>query len=171
MSVEIRRITPADAAQFQAVRLRGLVEVPTAFGSSWEEERETLVAEIEERIRGNLGGFLLGAFDGATLVGVVGMQRERHRKLAHKMYLWGMYVTPEARRGGVGRRLVEAALREGFAFDGIRQVNLGVNAANTAAKTLYEAMGFVAYGVERGCLMIDGVLHDEIHMVCVRPGA
>src|SRR2546429_82047 len=140
MSVEVRRLLPADAAEFQALRLRGLREVPTAFGSSYEEEQGTPATDLAERMRRNVNGFILGAFADERLVGVVGMQREAHRKLAHKMILWGMCVAPEARGRGVGRQLVEAALREGFAVDGILQINLGVNAANAPALALYEAM-------------------------------
>ena len=38
------------------------------------------------------------------------LERERHRKLAHKAFVWGMYVAPEARRTGVGRRLMETTM-------------------------------------------------------------
>jgi len=171
MSAEVRKLRPEDASEFQALRLRGLREDPTAFASSVEEEEEAPPEVVAERIRRNAAGFILGGFAGGKLVGVVGMQRERHAKLAHKMYLWGMYVAPEARGRGIGRALVEAALRYGFAVDGIRQVNLGVNAANLPAKQLYEACGFVPYGLERAFMVVDGVPQDEIHMVCVRPGA
>jgi ribosomal protein S18 acetylase RimI-like enzyme len=167
----IRRLEPADAARFQALRLRGLREAPTAFGSSYEEESDRPVAEVAERMANNPDGFILGAFHDDTLVGTVGMQRERPQKRRHKLVLWGMYVRPESRRGGVGRRLVAEALRQGFALPGIRQVLLGVNAANTPAQALYTAAGFTAFGLERGCMIVDGVLEDEVHMVCVRPGA
>ena len=168
---EIRRLESADAARFQSLRLRGLREAPTAFGSSYEEECDRPVAEVAERMARNTGGFILGAFDGDTLIGTVGMQREAPLKRRHKMVLWGMYVLPEARRGGAGRRLVDEALRQGFAVTGIRQVLLGVNAANTPALALYAAAGFTPFGLERGCMIVDGVLQDEVHMVCVRPGS
>src|SRR2546429_9401473 len=37
-SMQIRNLGPADAAAFQALRLRGLLECPTSFASSYEEE-------------------------------------------------------------------------------------------------------------------------------------
>ena len=49
----------------------------------------------------------------------------------------------------------------------MRQVNLGVSAGNHAALALYERLGFVAFGVERGFLLLDGVLYDEVQMACV----
>lgn len=165
----IRPLVPTDAPAFQALRLRGLREAPTAFASSYEDECDTPDSAVAERMAGNQDGFLLGAYDGASLVGVVGMQRERHSKLAHKMLLWGMYVAPEARGRGVGRQLVEEALRQAFALPGIRQVNLGVHSENAPALALYVAAGFTSFGVERGGMLVDGVLQDEVHMVCVRP--
>jgi RimJ/RimL family protein N-acetyltransferase len=47
---------------------------------------------------------------------------------------------------------------------GVQQVNLGVNAANSAAIALYESLGFQAFGIERGFMQVDGELHDEVHM-------
>jgi len=164
MSVEIRSLGPADAGAFQALRLRGLRECPTAFASSYEEEYGNELAVVAERLVEGPNHAILGAFDGSTLIGVVGLQRERPTKLAHKAHLWGMYVAPEFRRKGVGRRLVEQALKRASAMDGVRQVNLSGNANNPAAIALYEALGFRSFGVERGFILVDGVLHDEMHM-------
>jgi ribosomal protein S18 acetylase RimI-like enzyme len=167
--VVIRRLLPLDAAQFQALRLRGLREAPTAFGSSYEEECDRPVSAVAERIASNTDGFILGAFIDDVLVGVVGMQREAPRKMAHKMVLWGMYVAPEARGGGVARGLVDEALERAFAMSGVLQVNLGVNAANSPALALYRAAGFTTFGLERGFMLVDGVLEDEVLMVRARP--
>lgn len=169
--MHIRPLVPADAPAFHSLRLRGLREAPTAFASSYEDECDTPGSEVAERMAGNKDGFILGAYDGASLVGVVGLQRERYSKLAHKMLLWGMYVAPEARGRGVARQLVEEGLRQAFALPGIRQVILGVNAENAPALALYAAAGFTSFGVERGGMLVDGALQDEVHMVCVRPAS
>jgi hypothetical protein len=34
-----------------------------------------------------------------------------------------------------------------------------------AHKAVYESLGFEPFGLERGFLRVDGVLHDELHMV------
>jgi RimJ/RimL family protein N-acetyltransferase len=39
-----------------------------------------------------------------------------------------------------------------------------LTAADAAAIALYEAQGFVRYGLEPGALLVDGVLHDEVLM-------
>ena len=39
-----------------------------------------------------------------------------------------------------------------------------MNTENTAAIALYTSLGFETFGLERGFLLVDGVLHDELHM-------
>ena len=167
----LRMLQPADAAEFQALRLRGLAEVPTAFASSHAEEVDTPLPEITRRLQPQADAALFGAWFEGQLAGVVGVQREGMRKLAHKAFLWGMYVAPQARGQGLGARLMQAALDHAWAVLAVRQVNLGVHADNAGAIQLYQRLGFERFGLERAALMVDGRLQDEWHMVCVRPGA
>jgi ribosomal protein S18 acetylase RimI-like enzyme len=88
-------------------------------------------------------------------------------KLAHKAFIWGVYVAPEARGLGVGTKVVRHALSYAADTLRVRQVNLGVNTKNTAAVALYRKLGFVEYGLERGFLLVAGELHDEYQMVCL----
>lgn len=166
----IRELLPSDAAAFQTLRLQGLRECPSAFASSWEEECDTETADIAASLVGTTDRFLLGAFLGEDLVGLLGLQREEMAKLSHKGIIWGVYVAPAARRKGVGRLLFDKALARAAAMPGLRQINLSVNAANSAAIALYESLGFEQFGLERACMLVDGELHDEIHMVSVLAG-
>ena len=97
---------------------------------------------------------------------VVGVQRESMRKLAHKSFIWGVYVAPESRGHGVGEKLLSHVLAHAATALGTTQVNLGVNTKNSAAVALYKKLGFVEYGLERGYLLVGGVLEDEYQMVC-----
>jgi ribosomal protein S18 acetylase RimI-like enzyme len=164
--MEIRALLPQDAEQFRALRLRGLLECPTAFASSYAEEQGHTIEVVAERLSQKSDASVLGAFEGSALVGVVGVQREPMAKLAHKTFIWGLYVAPEARNACIGGALMARALQYASAQLGARQVNLGVNTANTAALALYRKLGFEEYGHERGFLLVDGVLYDEYHMVC-----
>lgn len=56
-------------------------------------------------------------------------------------WIGGLGVAPEARRDGVGRQLMEAAL-ETARRAGLREVSLEVLEANDAARRLYDALGF-----------------------------
>jgi RimJ/RimL family protein N-acetyltransferase len=162
--MHIRRLTPADASAFQALRLAALLEAPSAFGSSYEEEKDFLASTIEGRLAVQADRGPFGAFENETLIGLVGLGRESHNKLSHKALIWGMYVTPEARGKGIGRALLLEALSLARSVPEIKQVNLCVNASDASAIRLYESVGFKSFGREPGAMLIDGKLHDEIHM-------
>jgi hypothetical protein len=162
----LRLLDAGDAVAWQPLRLQGLAECPTAFASSVDEEAGVPLETVAARLAPAADRATFGAFEGA-LIGTVGLRREGLHKLAHKAWLWGMYVAPSHRRGGVGRALVAQALEHARRSMQVRQVNLGVNAANLAALRLYEAMGFERFGLERGFMCVGGVLQDEWHMACV----
>ena len=92
--MHVRTIQPEDAAEYQALRLRGLAEAPTASASSYEEEVGTPLAEIARRLQPKASGAIFGAFANGKLAGLAGLERESMTKLSHKAYLWGMYVSP-----------------------------------------------------------------------------
>ena len=163
--MQIREFGAEDARAFQMLRLAALRECPSAFASSYEEEHETPIAIVAERLIAKADRCVLGAWLGSDLVGMLGLQREEMRKLAHKATLWGMYVAPNARRRGVGRQLIAQALLRAAAMTGVRQIHLGVNASNAEAIALYEAALFKSFGVECGFMLLDGELHDEMLMV------
>jgi ribosomal protein S18 acetylase RimI-like enzyme len=164
--MHIRALVPSDAPAFQALRLRGLQECPEAFASSYEEEVDTPLEEIENRLQPKSDSAIFGAFHGSMLCALLGLQRESMAKLAHKSFIWGVYVAPETRGRGVGVQILSHALSHAVAVLGTRQVNLGVNTKNSAAVALYKKLGFVEYGLERGFLCVGGVLQDEYQMVC-----
>ena len=161
----IRRLVSSDARAYQTLRLAALCECPSAFGSSYEEECDTPLALMAERLAPESGHIVFGAFDEAQLVGNIGVGRETARKLAHKGFVRGMYVAPDFRNQGIGRKLMTQALRFAVSMHGLRQLTLSVNATNAGALALYEAMGFKSFGVEPAALFIDSELHDEIHML------
>ena len=165
--ISIRRLTLKDAEVVRALRLSGLLESPTAFGKSYDEEAAEPVGETEKRLAPTANSIHLGAFVNDELVGTVGVQRESMAKMAHKAGLWGMYVAPAHRGMGIGRSLVVEALALSKTFSGVRQVTLYVNAVNAGAIALYESLGFVTYGVEPSGMCVDGVFYDEHLMVKV----
>jgi len=159
----IRVLGAADAQAYQALRLRGLRESPTAFSSSYEEEVGRTDAEIVARATPAADGTrcVFGAFVDGSLGGVAGFIRPLRPKLLHTSELVGMYVAPEQRRRRLGRALVDAVVAHARGQNGVEQIKLGVNATNEPAKGLYRACGFVRYGVEPKAIRVDGVYYDE----------
>ncbi len=162
--MNIRQLNPRDAVAFQRLRLAGLRDQPSAFASSHEEEKDRPLAAIETQLTPASDKAILGAFANNELVGVVALGRESMRKLAHKGVIWGMFVAASSRQQGIARRLMREAIAMARTVPDLRQLNLGVNANNSAALRLYESLGFKAFGREAGAMLIDGVLHDEVHM-------
>ena len=163
-AIAIRALTPADLGSYRDIRLEGLRLSPEAFGSSYEEEVARPAAEFSRRLSQSPGA-MFGAFAAATgvasLVATAGCYAEDGIKSCHKLHLVGMYVRPAYRRKGLAQRLVERVLDHARQIDGIAVVQLGVACDNSAARALYDRLGFKVYGIERKALKIDGRFLDE----------
>ncbi|QSQ27022.1 GNAT family N-acetyltransferase [Pyxidicoccus parkwayensis] len=161
----VRRLRLDEAEVFWALRLRALREHPEAFGASPEEDEVRPMEQVRARLSGD-SQFVMGAFDGERLVGMAGLKRQDGRKSAHKAFIWGMYVAPEARSRGVGRKLITALLEEARKMPGVERITLAVTVGNAPAQTLYRALGFRTYGVEPAALKIGGAYVDE-ELMCL----
>ncbi|AMG87350.1 GNAT family N-acetyltransferase [Bordetella parapertussis] len=161
----IRPLTPEDAAEFQRVRLAALREAPEAFGSSYEEESVDTIAQWRARLAPREGYVLLGAFVDGALAGVGGVARGHTMKQRHKAEIWGIYVVPAQRRGGLARQLTEALLARAARMTGVRHVLLSVGADNGAAHALYASLGFAEYGREPDAMLVGGRLLANILMI------
>ena len=157
--VHIRKLTPADAAAYRAIRLAGLKQNPEAFGSTFETEFAKPLAWFFDRLSEST---VFGASRDREILGVAGFAARTTQKEAHKGLLWGMYVRPEARGTGVAGRLVEAVID--FARSRVELLQLSVVVGNERARRLYAGLGFVEYGIERNSLKYNGRYFDEILM-------
>lgn len=149
------------------MRQRGLAEHPEAFTSSAEEE-----AASRERVAKRLArdpraphDVVLGAFDGDTLVGVIGMSVDPRAKVRHRGHVFGMYVAGAHTRGGIGMRLVDALIAHARGCDGLDSLVLTVTAGNDGARRLYQRAGFAAFGCEPGAIRVAGRPYDKLHMI------
>src|SRR2546428_6250620 len=135
-----RVLAEADAPAFYSLRQRALREHPEAFGMSPEEVGPVEV--VAERFRAETASiFVMGAFD-PELVGIVGCVRERGVKQRHVALIWGMYVPPERRGSGGGRRLFTAAIEPARGWPDVERLSLDVATGPTEARALYPPCGF-----------------------------
>ena len=138
-----RRVTLDDVDLMRDVRLRALQDAPMAFGSTYAREAAFEREVWEERVRENATGERSVAFVLEPRAGMaVGAIHDDDPEVAH---LYGMWVAPEARRGGAGRALIEAVIAWA-AQRGARQMLTAVTEGNDAALRLYERAGFADTG-------------------------
>ena len=160
--MQIRRLYPADAALYQAFRLRGLREHPQAFTSSHEEVSLQPLALAEKRLAA-ASEKVWGAFVDGVLAGMVGLNHETRLHNRHKATLVGMHVADEFAGQGVGQALVATAVQEAK-LSGVELLVLTVTDSNRRACALYERAGFLTYGIEPDAIRVAGVSLGKQHM-------
>jgi ribosomal protein S18 acetylase RimI-like enzyme len=157
--IEMRRLGAEDAAAYREIRLEALADSPHAFSSTLESEQDQPLDRFAARLADD---FVLGAFSGPHLVGVAGFYVQARPKHRHKGMLWGMYVRPDYRAAGIGRKLVEAIIEH--ARRHVELLQLFVVSDNAPARRLYASLGFVEYGIERHATKYHGQYHDDVLM-------
>lgn len=159
-SVRIARIAPADLSAYKRLRDEGLKAHPDAFDADIESEQarppESYIGRLG--LYETLGGtFLLGAWEGKELVGMVGLERQSLQKLRHSAELNSMMVSPKATGKGIGLMLINAAIAEARLAIGLEQITLRVSTSSESAIRLYERAGFQACGVlPHAIKLVDG---------------
>lgn len=144
------------------MRLRALRSDPSSFGSTYDRELafepsrwEDWAAEDSE---GDLYATLL-AFLGDEAVGIVtGARDDDDPALFH---VYAMWVAPEARGSGLGRRLLDE-LEAWMRASGGETAHLSVTTEAEAAQRLYEAAGYAPDGHVEESRHTQGLRHISL---------
>jgi len=156
---EIRVLTPDDWPLWRALRHAALGEAPYAFGSRLAEWQGDGDLEDRWRVRLELPGShnLVAYVDGEPVGMASGVPGEDDDGVVELISMW---VSPGARRRGVGNALVREVERWAR-YVGARVIRLDVADGNHAATALYRRHGFGLTG-ELGDLMADGVRRERV---------
>jgi ribosomal protein S18 acetylase RimI-like enzyme len=130
----VRRLAETDWRAFAALRLQALADTLGEGDPQHRDESTFTAAQWRRRLRVHAQ---FAAVVGDRPVGLIGAQRES----AASVYLYSLWLEPGARRRGLGRALVAAAVQWARA-EGARTVTLRVHTDNAAAKGVYEGLGF-----------------------------
>jgi ribosomal protein S18 acetylase RimI-like enzyme len=157
--LEITHLPPERWKEARDIRLTALQTEPTAFGSSYEEEVNFTEAEWKRRTANALFALL----DNRPVGTITYLINER-TKTKHIAQIFGVYVDPDYRGHGVGRKMLEKVLDLIGENKNIVKVRLTVNVQRIAAITLYKSSGFVIVGVLKKELRVGEEFYDEVIM-------
>ncbi len=132
----VRPCTRADALALRALRLEALRDTPDAYGTTFEESVRWSRDRWEE-MAATLNYFLAES-QGRAVGMVSGGRNDRH---PGTLWMYAMYVTPDARGTGVAAQLVEA-VSQWVLERGGAQLYLHVTSAVPRARAFYRKIGF-----------------------------
>ena len=145
MTLAVRRLAADETARLRELRLRALVADPRAFAEPLAAARAA-PPERWERWAAQDGGAVFVAVDGDRWLGMVAAAPHEH--VPGAVWLYALWVDPEARGAGLGGRLIEAIA--GWAREqGATRLDLSVTTNNEPAAGLYARAGFVETGRRR----------------------
>ncbi len=156
--IEVRSLRAGDGGVLREVRLAALAANPGAFLETHEEvaaDADDLWAARAAASTGEGDQLVLVAFDGERPVGMAGIARDIGQRRRHRATLWGVWLDPECRGRGVGRRLVQGAL-DWATTAGVRAVYLEVVENEDPSWSLYGRLGFVRREVDPFGAHVDG---------------
>ncbi len=159
----LRLLTPADAPLYVALRREMLVDAPWAFTAVPEDDRGSDLAGVAASLA-SPGYAIAGVVDSQRLVSTAVLIREKNPKRAHIAWVVSVYTHPAARRRSLARQVLTLLIATARTWPGVAGLLLSVSEKSTAARLLYESLGFVAWGREPDALRIGGESFAEIHM-------
>jgi GNAT superfamily N-acetyltransferase len=164
--MEIMRLGAGDEDRLREVRLRALADAPKAFASTYDREERFSRDVWTARLTGD-GSVNLLAVDGGRALGMTSARIEERPGTAH---LLGMWVAPEARGRGVGRRLIDAIVDWARERE-IHELELWVTDANDPANALYGNSGFRPTGERQPLPSDPSIMESKLVCDLSRQGA
>lgn len=163
--MEIKQLSSKDAKEYWELRIEALKENPESFVTVYDEALETKdpLEKYQEELSSELE-ITYGAFEEEKLIGSITLSLESARKMQHKGHILNMYVTPDYRKIGVGKELMDKIVEVAKSYK-MEQLQLTVVSTIKAATTFYSKYGFETYGVEMKGLKLDDTYWDQNLMV------
>ncbi len=157
----IRALTADDLEAYRSLWLQGLSADPSAFLLTAAEAVATPDSALVAKLS---AGEVIGAFEGAAIVGFVELRRGGPAQMRHMADVGPLYVHPSVRRRGLARALLDAAVDAALQM-GVLQLELCVDNQNFGAQALYQACGFEQIGLRPRSVIVDGVARDDVLML------
>jgi L-amino acid N-acyltransferase YncA len=151
--MDVRPFLPADWPEVARIYAEGLTGGVATF--------ETAVPSWEAWDAAHLPAPRLVADRDGDVVGWVAVSAASRRPAYRGVVEHSVYVDGQARRGGVGRALLDALVAEAPRH-GIWTIQTSIIDANEASLRLHEAAGFRVVGRRERIAQLDGVWRDTL---------
>ncbi len=143
MELSVRRAGPEEAETLRAIRLEALSDSPGAYGTTYDDVIGWSLEQWAARLSGTPHFF--GLRDSRVRGLAVG---GTHDRFPGTLWLFGMYVGPDARGTGLAEALVRAV--EAWAAEsGAHELHLSVVLSQQRAVAFYRRLGYVEVGEVR----------------------
>lgn len=163
--MQVALLAAANATQYRSLMLEAYELAADAFTSTREERQAEPESFWLERIADPAGlSAAFGAFQSGKLLGTVALEFSSKPKTRHKGLVLGMYVSPQARRKGAGRALMQALLEHAQGKPGLLTLHLTATEGNQPAIDLYRSFGFEIFGTEPMAILTPDGFRAKVHM-------
>lgn len=147
--IVIRTAKPDEWEALKQVRLQALQDAPASFGERYEDAVQKDDEEWKQyftKVIYSEHQDILFAVDGSRVIGMMLLfTRDLDQKIGG---IGGLWVAPEYRQKGLGRRLVETGL-EWMRTKKLLAVTFWNNKSGEASSKFYERLGFTYTGIEK----------------------
>lgn len=147
------------------MRLAALLDAPSAFGSTYADQRDNSPAQWQERLAGR--SWFVASVDGVP-AGLAACA-SAFEGPPGRWEITSVWVDPAHRGQGLAAQLM-AAVRDHAVAGGATELALWVTDRNTAAIRLYDSLGFVPTGNTQP-LPSDPELGESEHVLVTQPAA
>lgn len=137
--IDIRPVRPEEFERFRELRLRSLRDSPHAFGSTEAVEALFGFDQWKQWVSERPEYKVLVAEEGGVFVGTCSLAPILNRP--EQFNLFALWVAPQVRRTGVGKRLVQALIDFG-ATTHRKRIRVFVAEKNDPALSLFYVLGF-----------------------------
>lgn len=159
-----RLLTPDDTDACVQLRRHMLRDSPWSFAADPGADRGSDPVHVAAGLADPEFAYAGSFHADGRLVSVALLKRETNPKRRHIAWIVSVYTHPDARRQGRSRAVLEMLIENARNRPGVAAVYLSVGDRSPAAQRLYEALGFVAWGVEPDAYRIGDESSSEIHM-------
>lgn len=149
--------------EYKDLWLEALQESPYAYATSYQEQHQAPQKKWEQRLQGQ-NSLMIFSQDEQKLIGLVGAYWEEKTKTAHIANIVSVYLKPEYRNQGIGRRLLESIIGESRQQPHITKLKIGVNPTQISALALYHKLGFRVVGELQNELHVQNQYYSEYLM-------